>query len=176
MHKWIGGIIDRLGVVSGALLFSQIPQFIQQYSQRLAGHVAELKIQATTLAEAAQFSGKTIDQLISKFLTSGDLDFVHQGELMQQAMVRFHYLSTALSNLYTSTALSRPFIFFSQIDMGIAEGTLENFTFGVSLTIEGGVYALIGMTTGALMYRALALLGRTIKNCFAQAFHVFSSD
>ncbi|MBS4168396.1 DUF2937 family protein [Parachlamydia sp. AcF125] len=164
MHKWIGGIIDRLCVVCGALLFSQIPSFIQQYSQRLAGHVAELKIQTTALAQAAHLSGKTIDQLIAKFLASGDPDFIRQGELMQHTFVRFHHLSTALAHLQESNAFSRPFIFFSQLDPAIAEGTFKDFAFGVSLTIEGGIYALGGMIIGALSYRLLSFCGRFLKN------------
>lgn len=155
MLKWIGGVFDRLFAVVGALLFSQIPLFMQQYTQRLSGHAGELKIQVGSLIEAASFSSKTLEQLIAKFLSSGDMDFVRQGELMQQILIRFHNLTSALQHLEASTPFTRPFVFLSQIDWKIFHGTLDSYSLGITLSLEGGIYALFGVAFGVLLYRFL---------------------
>lgn len=155
MLKWIEGLLDRLFAVAGALIFSQIPLFIQQYTQRLAGHVAELKLQVAQLMHAASFSGKTLEQLIAKFLASGDPDFVRQGEMMQQTVWRYDHLNTALQHLETSTSLSRSFVFLHQFDWKIAQGTLDSYAFGIVLNWEGGIYIVIGILSGILLYRFL---------------------
>jgi len=166
MLKWVEGLLDRLFAVAGALIFSQIPLFIQQYSQRLAGHVAELRLQVAQLMDAASFSGKTLEQLIAKFLTSGDPDFARQGEMMQQTIWRYDHLNSALQHLETSSPLSRFFVFLHQLDWKIAQGTLDSYTFGVVFNWEGGVYLLIGVLSGILVYRFLRLNLHLLTNLF----------
>jgi hypothetical protein len=65
--------------VIGAFVASQIPEFIQQYTQRLAGHVNELYRLLNQMRQVASYSNKTLDQYIQKFITSSDPDFARQG-------------------------------------------------------------------------------------------------
>lgn len=53
MIKWIGGLIDRIFAVVGALACLQFPLFLQQYQQHLSGHVVELQIQIQAMQRAA---------------------------------------------------------------------------------------------------------------------------
>lgn len=174
MFRWIGGILDRLFAVAGALVFSQIPLFMQHYTQRLAGHAAELKIQVGNMIESASFTGKTLEQLIAKFISSGDLDFVRQGELMQQALVRYHKLTLALQNLEESTPLTRPFVFLSNMDWKIFHGTLDSYTLGITFSFEGGVYAILGVLLGVFVYRLLVYAFHFVCNLVFSIKQVFS--
>lgn len=63
MFKWIGGLMDRACAVVGAVVFAQAPLFMQQYSQQLIGRTAELKLQVDGMKQAANLSGKTLEQL-----------------------------------------------------------------------------------------------------------------
>ena len=60
------GLIDRLLCVVGAVLCSQLPEFIQQYLQRLGGHLDEARRQLDQFREVAAKSGLTLDQLAAK--------------------------------------------------------------------------------------------------------------
>src|ERR1700679_1329642 len=95
----IGSLLDRLCVVIGAFIGSQIPQFMQQYTQRLAGHVDALQRLLNQLRQMASLSNKTLEQYIQKFKDTSDSDFVHQGEFMQGILSRWEDLHQALDRL-----------------------------------------------------------------------------
>ena len=57
MFKWSVALFDRMFSVGGAVAFSQLPQFMQQYSQRLSGHINELDRQVNLMQNAAEASG-----------------------------------------------------------------------------------------------------------------------
>src|SRR6185436_1727460 len=67
-----GGLIDRVLCVLGAVLFSQGPEFMQQYLQRLGGHLQEAQRQLDLFREAATRSGRTLEQFIAQTHTNPD--------------------------------------------------------------------------------------------------------
>ena len=149
----LGSILDRLCIVAGAFFGSQIPQFMQQYSQRLAGHVSELQKLIDQLRQAASLSHKTLDQYILKFLSSADPDFAHQGQFMQGIVHRWEELNQALVHLSQSSAWQRPLIFFKDLQLDIAQSTLAAFQPGINLNLEGMCYAGLGVFLGWLFYQ-----------------------
>lgn len=158
-----GSIIDRLCIVAGAFFGSQIPQFIQQYSQRLAGHVTELHQLVDQLRKTASLSNKSLDQYIQKFLSSSDPDFVHQGHFMQGIVYRYEELNLAFLNLSQSTAWARPLNFIKGLKTDIAGSTFDSFQPGLNLNIEGLCYAGIGVIFGWAFYRIVLKLFRVLK-------------
>src|SRR5437868_6272991 len=88
LGRWFIGICDRICAVLGAFAFSQIPLFYQQYTQRLAGHLAEAGWQVALLHETAEHAGKSLPAYIAKFLNQSDPDFVLQGRLMDSLITR----------------------------------------------------------------------------------------
>ncbi|NGX43078.1 MAG: hypothetical protein K940chlam7_01369 [Chlamydiae bacterium] len=169
MLKWIGGFLDRIFVVAGALLFSQAPNFFQHYTQRLGGHVAELKLQINVILQAAEKSGKNLQEYVHKFVSQADLDFTSQGEIMQSMISRFHDLDHAYTSLIHSTVWTRPFLFVKDLKMDIAKMTLSDYSFGVTLTAEGAVYALFGMGFGYLLYKTLSMIVARISRLFSRS-------
>lgn len=153
--RWIGGVIDRVCAVICAVLFAQIPLFVQQYSQQLIGRVAELRLQVAGMKQAAAVSGKTLEGLIAKFLSNADPDIVRQGELMDGLVQRFNGMSQALNSLQNSSVMERPFVFVAHLNGETFMSTLHNFTIGIPLTVEGGVYGLIGIVIGFCLFSAI---------------------
>ncbi len=151
-----GSLIDRLFVVAGAFIGSQVPEFMNQYTQRLSGHVAELDHLLQNLRQAAAFSNKTLEQYIQKFLTNSDPDFSHQGEFMQTMLTRWQDLSLSLQKMTESSMWSRPYVFFNYLNYDIAKSTLASYNPGLSLTIEGLCYTGMGLVIGFLIYQSLA--------------------
>jgi hypothetical protein len=155
MGRWISSILDRIFALLGALLFSQFPFFIQQYTQQLAGHVAELQWQIGALAQLASQSGKSLEQYIQKFSNSIDPDFSLQGHFMQGLVQRFDRLSEGLQALQQATVWERPFIFIQYFHQSIASATYENFKPGLAFTVESAAYLLCGLLVGYLLYQLL---------------------
>lgn len=154
--KWLSELLDRIFVVLGALLLSQVPLFIQQYQQHLAGHVAELQYQIDAMEEIAGKTGKTLNEFIQKFISSSDLDFSAQGRLMSAMVERFTQLSEALTSLENASILTKPFIFLAHSKYMIVNETWHSFELGLTFTFEGLVYALVGMCLGYFIYLGIS--------------------
>lgn len=155
MFKWVGGLIDRVFAVTGAFAFSQLPLFMQQYQQQLLGHVSELQLQLDAMKNAAALSGKSLEQYVIKFINSGDLDFVHQGELMNNMIHRYDTLLKGYNSLHEAPVYGKPFYFIHYFDADIARATWSTFEFGFAFSVDSLVYATFGILTGILLYITL---------------------
>lgn len=164
--KWLAGLLDRAFVVVGAIIFAQLPLFMQEYSQQLVGRTAEMHLQVNAMRQAAGLSGKTLEQLIQKFLGNVDSDVVRQGEVMQALVGRWHHLSEALSAMQESTLWSRPFVFLFHLNTDVFSSTLHQFHLGLPLNLEGGIYALFGMGCGYVIFMAFRLIFQKTRKLF----------
>lgn len=156
MFSFIGNLIDRLCVVAGAFIGSQIPQFMHQYTQRLAGHEEALQKLITQLRQIASLSHKTLEQYIQKFFDSGDPDFIQQGDFMQGILHRSQELHIALTHLTQSSPWLRPYYFLKDLQPDIAHSTFASFQPGLSLTLEGLFYGGVGMIVGWLFFQIVS--------------------
>ncbi|MFI0434557.1 MAG: DUF2937 family protein [Parachlamydiaceae bacterium] len=154
----IGNLFDRLFVVAGACIGSQIPQFMHQYIERLAGHVDALKKLINQLDQIAAGSNKHLDQYIQKFKESIDIDFNRQGDFLQGIVDRWQELNKTLEQMTQSPFWQRPYYFFKDFQADIAHSTFDSFQPGFNLTIEGGCYALVGMLIGWSFYQTIIQL------------------
>lgn len=155
ISNYFDGILDRIFSVLGAVSLAQFPQYIQQYLQRLGGHADEARRIVLRFNEAAVKSGRTLEDYILRFLLDSDPDISRQGEIMQEAVDRAAYLSDAVAALESANLFTRPFVFLSNLDTEIAMSALRVFQPGLPTTIEGGVYAFVGILLGLLVYNGL---------------------
>ena len=172
MFRWVTGLIDRIFAAAGGVLFSQVPLFMKQYAQQLNGHVAELRYQVDAMRQAATNSGKTLEQFIQKFVDNTDVDFVRQGDIMAAMVNRWHDITNALTALQDSTVVTRPFVFMRHVNGDIIRNTWAQYVFGLPFTLEGLVYAVIGIIFGFFVFygirKFLLVLWITIKSPFAR--------
>lgn len=152
MLTWIVSFIDRLFAFIGALLFSQIPSFMQQYQHQLSGHISELNLQITILREIAEKSGKSLDEYIKKFLDSEDPDFSRQGEFLQNMVTRYMDMSGSYLQLKESDVWHRPFVFVTNLYKDIAWKTYDNYEFSIIFSLEGLIYAALGFLFGFCVF------------------------
>jgi hypothetical protein len=145
-------LLDRALCVIGAVAFSQIPEFMQQYLQRLGGHLDEARRQLLQFQQAAAHSGLTLDRLIGQTAANADPAVSKLGGVMSEAMDRVAALETAQSAIQNASLWSRPFIFVQKVDPAIAHATWTIFKPAVPTTAEGLVYALIGMLVLIAVY------------------------
>jgi hypothetical protein len=146
------GLLDRVLCVAGAVLFSQVPEFMQQYLQRLEGHLDEAKLAVDRFREAASQSGMSLDQLMATAAQNPNPAIGKLGGVVQGALARVDTLSAADAALRDASALTRPFVFLAHADWGIARATLSIYRPAVPTTMEGAVYAAIGIIVMLSVY------------------------
>jgi hypothetical protein len=139
------GVIDRLLCVAGAVAFSQVPEFMQQYLQRLGGHLDEARRQLAQFRHVASESGLTLDRLIDQTHANPDPAVARLGGVMTEAAQRVRELEAAQSAISDASLWTRPFVFLQHADRAIAHATWEIFKPAVPTTVEGFVYAGVGM-------------------------------
>ena len=148
------GILDRVLCVVGTLAFSQIPEFIQQYLQRLGGHLDEARRQLGQFHNAAEQSGITLHRLIEQTSSNPDAAVAKLGGVMTNAVTRVEQLQVAHSAILTASIWEKPFVFLRNVDSDIARATWQIFKPAVPTTVEGLVYAGIGMLVLLFVYHA----------------------
>lgn len=169
----IGSLLDRLCIAAGALIGSQIPQFMQQYTQRLAGHIEALQKLVDQLRQIATFSHKTLEQYIQKFRDSSDSDFIYQGDFMQGILTRWQDLHQVLDHLTQSSMWLRPYYFLKDFQPDIAHSTLISFQPGLNLTLEGLCYAGAGMIAGWACYQ---MISKCVAFGYTRALAIFKQS
>lgn len=146
------GLLDRVLCVAGAVGFSQAPEFMQQYMQRLGGHLDEARRQLAQFEQAAAQSGLTLQRFIAQTSTNSDTAVAKLGSVMMRASTRVESLQSAQDALQNASLWTRPFVFIRHLDTTIAQGTWSIFKPAVPTTGEGLVYALLGMLVLISLY------------------------
>ncbi len=138
---WIFRKLDSLAAAvvaaAGAIACAQLPEFIQQYLQRLGGHIDEAKRALRTVADGAAFQG---------------LDQVGRTATAVAHEARVASLQSARDAIAGAGPLERPFAFARHLDPDIAAGTWSAFKPAVPLDPLGLAYALAGLVGGWLAY------------------------
>lgn len=153
--RFVSGLLDRAFVLAGAFAGSQAPSFMQQYFNRLSGHIDELKYQTQLWSQMAAASGKSLPGYVQKFAASGDNDFSRHGDYMQAMIYRLNDLSEAFQLIQESSFWSRPFVFISHINSDIFKETVHSFIPQVTLTLEGACYTFVGFVLGYGLFQLL---------------------
>src|ERR1700760_4953272 len=91
--------LAAIGGLGLAALFSQFPEYAQQYEQRLGGAVNELKTIVADFDRDAQKFGLTREEALQHYAVSPDQFLVARGQSMQRTLARYDYLQADLSDL-----------------------------------------------------------------------------
>lgn len=149
------GFLDRVLCVLGALAFSQAPEFMQQYLQRLGGHVDEARRQVSQFRQAAQQSGVTLDQLITQTNATANPAVAKLGAVMSDSTARLATLESSQAAIAQASVFERPFVFLKNVDANIAQATWNIYKPALPTTAEGAIYAVVGMMILLCLYHLL---------------------
>jgi hypothetical protein len=162
-------LLDRILCVAGAVLFAQAPEFMQQYLQRLGGHLAEARRQLAEFEQIARHAGRTLHELIAQYAANADASVVALGRVLENTETRVAALAAAETALREASVWERPFVFLRHVDWEIARATGSVFKPAVPTTMEGLLYALAGMVVLLGLYHGLLRpLGARIGRCFSR--------
>lgn len=134
-------LFDGLFAAAGALVFSLLPSFIQQYLAGLATCHAEL---ARVVGEARLRPGAMEAQFLAETTTRAD------------------WCGAASRAIGEVDGFPRLFAFLRHFDPDIARTTFEVFRPGVQLTLDGLYFFLTGVVLGLVLSNAFAGIGRGI--------------
>ncbi len=148
-------LLDRALCVGGAVIFSQAPEFMQQYVQRLGGHLDEARRQLEQFKKVAAQSGLSLEQFIAQTNANADAAVAKLGGVMSEASVRVEHLETAQAAIAAASPLGRPWAFLQHVDAEIANATWSFYKPAVPTTVEGALYALVGMAVLLGIYYGL---------------------
>ena len=155
IFRTVETLLDRVLCVLGAVASAQLPEFIQQYRQRLGGHLDEARHQLAEYTTIATRSKLSLSQFIERTSTNSDTIVSQLGTVMRNAVLRVDELTSAEASLSHASLWAKPFVFFSHLDPSIARATWDVYLPAVPTTGEGLVYAVAGMITLLGLYHGL---------------------
>ena len=127
---------------------TQLPEYAQQYQQRLGGAITELARVVADFDRDAQTQGWNEKQGIDHLLASPD-EFVRQGGTrMIENSARLVRLEDLQQKLQTSGPAERLITIVTHFDAGIGALAIANFQPAVPVTLEALVLGLIGFAGG----------------------------
>lgn len=151
-------IIRTLAVLAGlagGVAASQLPEYAQQYRQRLGGAIDELaRVMAEFDADAARH-GLTREQGISRLISNTDVFVTDRGVRVREDSARLARLERQREIFRSSGAFRRIAVMATDADTTIASRAWAQFEPGVPVTIEGAAMGGAGFLAG---YGALRFL------------------
>ncbi|MFT6919954.1 MAG: hypothetical protein ACJA2G_002600 [Cognaticolwellia sp.] len=164
MFALINNVIERCFFTLTFILGVQLPEFIQQYQQRLAGQLAEANSQLNQFESIAQqhFDG-SLTTMITRYKDNTEASIISTGELIERLSVRVEYLASHLTQITQADYLNSLYQFIWHLDQEMARGTAEHFSMAIPLELNA-IATGATLAIGVLLLKELMLL--TIKRTF----------
>ncbi len=136
LFRFVDYLAERAVAAIVAVAFSQFFAFIQQYRQRLGGHLDEARRSFETVANDERTAGTDAQKV-----------------LMDTLGARVDDLQQAYDAIFAAPVLLKPVVFLLHLDPIVAEGTLADFAPQIPLDLASLIYAAIGLILAAVIYR-----------------------
>ncbi|WP_395665495.1 DUF2937 family protein [Methylocella sp.] len=155
----MGTLRTRLGLCVGlaaGVVGSQVPEYAQQYRQRLGGAIDELQaIVAQFDADSARF-GLTSRQGVDRLLSSDDGLVRGRGAQMQETSERLEKLVSANQAMAQAGPIGRLVALATQFDPKLGARAYESFEPAVPVTTEGFALGGLGFVVGFTLWSVLS--------------------
>lgn len=147
--------------VAGLAVFSQAPEFAQQYYQRLAGAVEELRIVVNDFDKEAQGQAMSREQALASLTGSKDGFAIARSKSMNKTISRFNSLDLQFQGMTNATPLLRPVEILKYPDSTILKGVWSIFKPAAPLSSSGLIYGGVGALVAIILARVgIGFLGR----------------
>jgi len=154
--KTITGAFAAAGLIS----FSQLPEFAQQYSQRLGGAINELRVIVADFDRDAANSQLTRDEALEQMLGSPTKFARDRGVSMNRTITRYYLLGRQKQEMESADPLLRPLFMLQTPDETLVEGAWSDFEPALPVTSAGAVYGAAGALVAIMIARLLVGAGR----------------
>jgi hypothetical protein len=135
-------------VLAGAVAFSQVPRFVQEYEQRLGGALQEAQRQLDRYETLARQHDLNVSGLGQRFAASADPAVAGIGRIVQEQAGRLEDLRAQAQALAAAGRLAKPMVLLRHHDSAILAATWAKFAY--TLTLDPG-FAALGAAAGLLL-------------------------
>ncbi len=139
----------------GAASLSQMPEFTQQYRQRLGGAVDELRAVVQRFDRDAGAEGLSRDQALQRMRGAGDPFLQRRGMSEAEAKIRLDNLETQARAMAEAGPFERTVAFLRFRDADLSRRTMDDFEPAMPVTTEGVAAAGAGFLGGYFLIRML---------------------
>ena len=163
MLRSLGRLIVGVAAAAGAFLASQLPEFSQQYRQRLGGALDEMRQIVEQFDADANRNALTREEAIERYQAAGEPFLRDQGQTAAAAFERYEALSVQNARLESAPPLMRPVVVLRSPDPRLLRGAWQAYEPALPTTPAGLVWAALGffMLGGLVsLLRQLVGLGR----------------
>lgn len=153
-------IISRLALFFGlffAVATTQVPEYMQQYRQRLGGAIDELSAIVTQFDTESAVQGLTEADAIARLQTNSDQLARERGAAMTATIARLAKLQRSAAALENPNQFARWEGFAATFDARVAARAYETYQPAVPTTADGFVAGLIGFLIGGGLVHLLGL-------------------
>lgn len=156
-------ILRRLALFVGlafAFLAAQVPEYVQQYRQRLGGAIDELASVVSRFDSDSAQQGLTEAAGIDRLRSNADLLARQRGEAIADDARRLQMLRDAQARFRTDGPVARIGTLVTHYDGQVGRGAFAEFRPAVPTTPEGFALGLFGFVLGG---GAAHMAGRSLR-------------
>jgi hypothetical protein len=139
-----------------AVVTSQLPEYAQQYRQRLGGAIDELNTLIERFDAESTQSGMNQDQGIAHLQQSDDRFVQQRGNQMRDTIARRDRLERQVQDFAKAGPVGRVVVLAEDFDPKIAARAYQAYEPAVPTTYEGVIAAVIGFLFGGGLIHLLA--------------------
>lgn len=139
VHK-IDSLLGTVVAAVAGLAGTQLLAFMQQYRQRLEGHLAEAELHVRQIREATLYA---------------NVEVTTKAKLHEAALDRVSELTDSLDAMLTADPVTRPFVFLAHLEREIARAALDSFQPALPLDVVSLAYGGAGMVLAWIVYELL---------------------
>ena len=156
-------LLSFIAALAAAVGGSQLPEFSQQYRQRLGGALQELEHVVVRFEQDAMAVGMTTETALRELESSSHALFKRRGDSMRAHVGRYQTLKQQQVAFENLDPMLRPIALLQGADRTTLEATWQVFEPAVPLTASGGLWAGTGALAGFL---SLFVLGKLLRVLF----------
>lgn len=141
----------RIALAVGLLLavvFSQMPEFVQQYRQRLGGALDELRRTVAQFDEEVRAQEVSREAGIARLRSNADPLAQARGSDLAIAVDRERQLDAQQRDFETAGSIERYWVFVEGLDPELAGRTYAIFQPAVPVTASGFAFGALGLVLG----------------------------
>ncbi len=152
-------LINRLSLVMGlffGLAGAQLPEYAQQYRQRLGGAIDELNRIIAQFQRDSASQGLTVDAAITRLSHNADPLAQQRATDMAETIARTKRLERQSQGFVANSAFTRLVVMVRDFDPDIARRAYTSFEPALPVTTEGFVAGAGGLALGSIFVHLMA--------------------
>ncbi|AXS41903.1 DUF2937 family protein [Breoghania sp. L-A4] len=158
-----GRVIVLLIAIASGTVTSQVPEFAQQYRQRLGGAIDALAEVVADFRRDAEAENLTPESAIARLKLSDDAFARRRGVSMERASDRLESLIDQMKAMQNAGPIQRIAVFARHADGELMRRTAADFEPGVPVTGEGAISAGLGVLAGLIVSWMTMAGGRRVR-------------